>query len=163
MGIKKDNLNKYVKKIGELLNISTTKEHKPYLTYEYASIYDGYRLILITEKGGYSKVLGLSSIEPRLSYKEFICLLKGVVLGSKYKKTTMEHSLLRVLYNIDDYKYCKECETINHCDAVKCSNCESEELVEDNKAILKSVNATYKHYREEGYKEEDIDTFSIDS
>jgi hypothetical protein len=90
--ITKQMIERLIDRAAELSGLPQTKEQaiakgvKHYLQYEYASVYNGYRLIMVgTENGGHSGAFGMPSIEPRKNAKEFYSMLQGIIAGLSTK------------------------------------------------------------------------------
>jgi len=89
----KNQIESKLQYIAKLANLPTSKQQAiemnqdKYLTYEYASVYGGYRLINVAvNSGGHFGAFGLSSTMGRLKASEFYTLLDGIEAGLQYSK-----------------------------------------------------------------------------
>lgn len=88
MKASKQQLEQLVNEIGSALNLATSKDQaielgdKKYLYLEYASVYGGYRVVMVNViGGGHSGALGESSCCSRRRASEMYNFLSGVLTG----------------------------------------------------------------------------------
>ena len=79
--MKKLSMNPIEKKVAELNRIAPHPNGYKYII-DFASCYGGYRLVSVNPKnGGHNGAFGESSCCPRVSKKEFIAYLDGLLAG----------------------------------------------------------------------------------